>query len=153
MPYLLPMQAEKPHFCQLHLAAAVSSISFNRFDTSGWCRLETQRRGARCYVPVMQEGAFKQCADIRYVPRLAMRCIYISSAPSVMKPCSHVTCKTCTDTLVRPANQCVLCDKLLVEGDVLELKREGESLLSTYIHFVLGCYPRHGLRGRRDGRG
>jgi len=43
----------------------------------------------------------------------------------VMKPCSHVTCKTCTDTLVRPANQCVLCDKLLVEGDVLELKREG----------------------------
>jgi len=43
----------------------------------------------------------------------------------VMKACSHVTCKTCTDTLVRPANQCVVCDKLLAEGDALELKREG----------------------------
>ncbi|KAH9973995.1 hypothetical protein BGW80DRAFT_1304702 [Lactifluus volemus] len=43
----------------------------------------------------------------------------------VMKPCSHVTCKTCTDTLVRPANQCVVCDKPLAEGDILELKREG----------------------------
>ncbi|KAH9993328.1 hypothetical protein BJV74DRAFT_833540 [Russula compacta] len=43
----------------------------------------------------------------------------------VMKACSHVTCKTCADTLVRPANQCIVCDKLLVEGDILELKREG----------------------------
>ncbi|KAI0292854.1 hypothetical protein BC826DRAFT_1017122 [Russula brevipes] len=43
----------------------------------------------------------------------------------VMKSCSHVTCKTCTDTLVRPSNQCVVCDKLLAEGDILELKREG----------------------------
>lgn len=43
----------------------------------------------------------------------------------VMKGCSHVTCKTCTDTLVRPSNQCVVCDKLLAEGDILELKREG----------------------------
>ncbi|KAN0136871.1 hypothetical protein V8E53_005312 [Lactarius tabidus] len=43
----------------------------------------------------------------------------------VLKPCSHVTCKTCTDTLVRPANQCVVCDKQLAVGDILELKREG----------------------------
>ncbi|KAI0251884.1 hypothetical protein BJV78DRAFT_1125590 [Lactifluus subvellereus] len=43
----------------------------------------------------------------------------------IMKPCSHVTCKTCTDTLVRPAKQCVVCDKLLAEADILELKREG----------------------------
>jgi len=28
----------------------------------------------------------------------------------VSKPCGHVTCKTCTDTLVRPAAQCVVCD-------------------------------------------
>ncbi|KAF9564068.1 hypothetical protein CPC08DRAFT_705606 [Agrocybe pediades] len=26
------------------------------------------------------------------------------------KPCGHVTCRTCTDTLVRPAAQCVVCD-------------------------------------------
>lgn len=49
----------------------------------------------------------------------------------VIKPCSHVTCKTCTDTLVRPAKQCVVCDKLLAEADILELKREGESPLLT----------------------
>ncbi|KAH9171843.1 hypothetical protein EDB89DRAFT_1968987 [Lactarius sanguifluus] len=43
----------------------------------------------------------------------------------VLKSCSHVTCKTCTDTLVRPANQCVVCDKQLAASDILELKREG----------------------------
>ncbi|KAI0058435.1 hypothetical protein BV25DRAFT_1810656 [Artomyces pyxidatus] len=43
----------------------------------------------------------------------------------VMKPCSHVTCKTCTDTLVRPAKQCVVCDTQVGEKDVIELKREG----------------------------
>jgi len=48
----------------------------------------------------------------------------------VMKGCSHVTCKTCTDTLVRPGNQCVVCDKLLAERDILELKREGTGYAS-----------------------
>jgi len=41
------------------------------------------------------------------------------------KPCAHVTCKTCTDTLVRPAKQCIVCDTQLKEKDILELKREG----------------------------
>ncbi|KAI0049506.1 hypothetical protein FA95DRAFT_1556798 [Auriscalpium vulgare] len=43
----------------------------------------------------------------------------------LMKPCSHVTCKTCTDTLVRPAKQCVVCDATVSEKEVIELKREG----------------------------
>ncbi|KAF9457897.1 hypothetical protein BDZ94DRAFT_1272036 [Collybia nuda] len=43
----------------------------------------------------------------------------------VMKPCAHVTCKTCTDSLVRPAKQCVVCDAQLKEKDIVELKREG----------------------------
>lgn len=43
----------------------------------------------------------------------------------VMKPCAHVTCKTCTDSLVRPAKQCVVCDKQLKDKDIVELKREG----------------------------
>lgn len=43
-----------------------------------------------------------------------------------MKPCGHVTCKTCTDTLVKPAGQCVECDAKLTGGDVIGLKREGE---------------------------
>ncbi|EAU83936.2 hypothetical protein CC1G_10341 [Coprinopsis cinerea okayama7 len=41
------------------------------------------------------------------------------------KPCGHVTCKTCTDTLVKPSKQCVVCEKVLKDKDVLELKREG----------------------------
>jgi len=43
----------------------------------------------------------------------------------VMKPCAHITCKTCTDSLVRSAKQCVVCDTKLGEKDILELKREG----------------------------
>ncbi|KAL0567668.1 hypothetical protein V5O48_014332 [Marasmius crinis-equi] len=43
----------------------------------------------------------------------------------LMKPCAHVTCKTCTETLVRPAKQCIVCDKELAEKDIIELKREG----------------------------
>ncbi|ETW77515.1 hypothetical protein HETIRDRAFT_480192 [Heterobasidion irregulare TC 32-1] len=43
----------------------------------------------------------------------------------LMKPCAHVVCRTCTDTLVRPAMQCVVCDRELKPADVLELKREG----------------------------
>ena len=71
-----------------------------------------------------------------------------SLALSVMKPCSHVTCKTCTDTLVRPAKQCVVCDKLLAEGDVLELKREGEPPRPTFTtHTSSECSPGTGYAG------
>ena len=44
-----------------------------------------------------------------------------------MKPCGHVTCKTCTDTLVRPSKQCIVCDTQLKDKDIIELKREGIS--------------------------
>ncbi|KAH7104203.1 hypothetical protein BKA62DRAFT_693856 [Auriculariales sp. MPI-PUGE-AT-0066] len=52
----------------------------------------------------------------------------------VMKPCSHVVCKTCVDELVRPASSkadpkmpmaCVVCDAALKDKDLVELKREG----------------------------
>ncbi|RDB17393.1 Nitric oxide synthase-interacting [Hypsizygus marmoreus] len=43
----------------------------------------------------------------------------------VMRPCAHVICKTCTDSLVRSAKQCIVCDKQLKEKDIVELKREG----------------------------
>ena len=38
-----------------------------------------------------------------------------------MKPCGHVTCKTCTDTLVTPSKQCIVCDAKLGEKDIIEL--------------------------------
>jgi hypothetical protein len=72
-----------------------------------------------------------------YMVRLLIyRNAAFTSVLSVMKGCSHVTCKTCTDTLVRPGKQCVVCDKLLAEGDILELKREGWSLLPTHSYHL-----------------
>jgi nitric oxide synthase-interacting protein len=44
-----------------------------------------------------------------------------------MKSCAHVICKTCTDTLVRPAKQCIVCDDTLGEKDIIEMQREGET--------------------------
>lgn len=65
-----------------------------------------------------------------------------------MKGCSHVTCKTCTDTLVRPSNQCVTCDKLLAVDDILELQREGRFLLQFYCHrFFSEIFPGTGYAG------
>lgn len=43
----------------------------------------------------------------------------------LMKHCSHVVCKVCTDSLIRPAKQCIVCDKTLDDRDIIELRREG----------------------------
>ena len=42
-----------------------------------------------------------------------------------MKPCGHVVCKTCTDSLVKPAKQCIQCDVKLGDKDIISLTREG----------------------------
>lgn len=45
---------------------------------------------------------------------------------AVMKPCGHVVCKTCTDSLVKPSKQCIHCDVVLAgEKDIIPLTREG----------------------------
>lgn len=43
----------------------------------------------------------------------------------LMSSCSHVVCKTCTDTLVRPSSQCVVCDSPTPKEKIIELQREG----------------------------
>ncbi|KAJ7269776.1 hypothetical protein C8J57DRAFT_1607591 [Mycena rebaudengoi] len=74
----------------------------------------------------------------------------------LMKPCSHVVCRTCTETLVRPSpptskndakstsskdagagkdkeaesHACVVCDTRLRKKDIIELKREGTGFAS-----------------------
>ncbi|KAJ7127189.1 hypothetical protein C8R44DRAFT_874258 [Mycena epipterygia] len=74
----------------------------------------------------------------------------------LMKPCKHVVCRTCTDTLVRPSttlssssassplkeesssqkvseeetHACVVCDAKLKKKDIIELKREGTGFAS-----------------------
>ena len=45
---------------------------------------------------------------------------------TVMQSCSHVVCKTCTDTLVRPSSQCVVCDADASKNKIVELRREGQ---------------------------
>jgi len=68
----------------------------------------------------------------------------------LMKPCAHVVCRTCTETLVRPppttstspdngdlrkdngeeTHACVVCDTQLRKKDIIELKREGTGFAS-----------------------
>lgn len=43
----------------------------------------------------------------------------------LMRPCSHVVCKSCQESLVAPAKQCAVCDKQLSEKDSIQLSREG----------------------------
>ena len=54
----------------------------------------------------------------------------------MVKPCSHVVCKVCTDSLIRPAKQCIVCDKILNDHDIIELKREGAWPLFLLLCFV-----------------
>lgn len=50
----------------------------------------------------------------------------LSSYIVVIKPCSHVICKTCTDGFVMPSSQCVACDGPAKPKDIIELMREGQ---------------------------
>jgi hypothetical protein len=83
---------------------------------------------------VIMHGAYTKCLVSGLMAA-------IDFLPSVMKPCAHVTCKTCTDSLVRPAKQCVVCDTKLSEKDILELKREGARAISLcyciYLQFAV----------------
>jgi nitric oxide synthase-interacting protein len=89
----------------------------------GTLKLKDEERDAMC--PSCKKGLSNSVRIYGTSLNLQKLRIYPDSVLSVMKGCSHVTCKTCTDTLVRPGNQCVVCDKLLAKGDILELKREG----------------------------
>ena len=48
------------------------------------------------------------------------------------KPCGHVICKTCTDSLVRKAKQCIVCDTKVSEKELIEMKREGKGACWLY---------------------
>ena len=68
-----------------------------------------------------------------------------------MKTCSHVACKTCTDTLVKPSKQCTVCDKELVEKDIVEMKREGVFLSSAHWSAFMNVHYRNWVRWRWSG--
>ncbi|KAF7316958.1 RING-type domain-containing protein [Mycena chlorophos] len=46
----------------------------------------------------------------------------------LMKPCSHVVCRTCKETLMTTGDKCacIVCEKPLKQKEILELYREGK---------------------------
>lgn len=56
---------------------------------------------------------------------------YKANCALVMKPCGHVVYKTCTETLVKPSSQCVVCDSALGAKDIIEMQRDGQWRLSS----------------------
>ncbi|KAF9508154.1 hypothetical protein BS47DRAFT_1377781 [Hydnum rufescens UP504] len=52
------------------------------------------------------------CSNIRYVKL-------------VLIACSHVICRTCSDTLVRTSHQCAVCDKSAKDKEIIDMDREG----------------------------
>lgn len=95
------------------------------FDTSSSKDATRKEEGRDAICPSCKKGfsnsiiQFCECAiDVRRRRRA-------EELRVVAKPCSHVTCKTCTDTLVKPAKQCIVCDRKLGDKDIIELKREG----------------------------
>jgi nitric oxide synthase-interacting protein len=64
-----------------------------------------------------------------------------------MKSCAHVVCKTCTDSLVRPAKQCVVCDIVVNNEDIIELKREGTLQKRTWIRRLTNLAVGTGFAG------
>ncbi|KIJ99720.1 hypothetical protein K443DRAFT_160985 [Laccaria amethystina LaAM-08-1] len=66
--------------------------------------------------------------SVRFSPSFSLlrSFLFVLSADTLysMKPCA-LTCKTCTESLVRPVKPCIGCDTQLKEKDIIELKREG----------------------------
>ena len=64
-------------------------------------------------------------------------CDFSLNVTIVMKHCSHVVCKVCTDSLIRPTKQCIVCDKTLDDRDIIELRREGAQPACCCIFVLL----------------
>lgn len=142
---LIASQIERPDICKVYLSHR------------GKRRRHWVERPGRGGLSIVHEEAFKQCHHVLWVA-----CIFISSKPlidvPVMKPCSHVVCRTCTETLVRPetaasksssapkdegasrkeeTHVCVVCDVRLKKKDIIELKREGGLCILFSSSFII----------------
>ena len=135
MLWLIHSKAEKFNSRQIHVVLIILNKSFRGIGCS-WRGIEGEEGWAWTHMSIMQKKTFKQCSYIPWVllffaalqthtHTLTLPWLFLPIFCLVAKPCAHVTCKTCTDTLVRPAKQCIVCDSQLKEKDILELKREG----------------------------
>lgn len=60
----------------------------------------------------------------------------------VLRSCSHIICKACSDTLVRPSQQCSVCDKTAKDKDIINMEREGH-LFAEMISTISSDDPLH----------
>ncbi|KAI0688592.1 hypothetical protein BC835DRAFT_1284347 [Cytidiella melzeri] len=75
--------------------------------------------------PASEEGSKPKENELTAICPPCKKALSNSSLMFLMKPCGHVICKTCTDTLVKPSQQCVQCDKALLDKEIILLTREG----------------------------
>ncbi|KIL66056.1 hypothetical protein M378DRAFT_186154 [Amanita muscaria Koide BX008] len=94
------------------------SVKFTIFETNASSSKLSESTPAEGSASKVKEDGEPMCPSCK--KRLSN-----NSLIYVMKPCGHVTCKTCVDTLVRPSKQCIVCDTQLKDKDIIELKREG----------------------------
>ncbi|KAI0342225.1 hypothetical protein BDW22DRAFT_1357522 [Trametopsis cervina] len=90
------------------------------FDTSS-----NKPSGSLNSTPSGEETPKPKESDLTAICPSCKKTLSNSHLMFLMKPCGHVICKTCTDTLVKPAKQCIQCDKILSDKDIILLTREG----------------------------
>lgn len=100
-------------------------------------------------MPFLQEALIEQRPPISSVKTFFRRIWMLTGSPTdlVMRPCGHVACKTCTETLVRSSGECVACDQQLKPKDILDLRREGIQILDLVIETLLTLFSGTGFAG------
>ena len=87
---------------------------------------DTPRGRATTDMPIVQEAAVEQHVAASCVPTVLKALFFTDSCTdsyeTLRARCMRVIC---TDTLVTPAKQCIICDVKLGDKDVIELMREG----------------------------
>ncbi|KIY44222.1 hypothetical protein FISHEDRAFT_51883 [Fistulina hepatica ATCC 64428] len=105
------------------------SISLKNLSPVNFTMLDSKKGPADADASTKKDEASAMCPSCKKA--LSNNTISFQPiTPSVMRSCGHVVCKTCTDALVRPAGQCVVCDDVLKDGDIIEMKREGTGFAS-----------------------
>ncbi len=98
-------------------------VNFTYPSSSSDKKNDVDRRDAMC--PSCKKALSNSTLMFRALYLLFFLFYLLTSHNVVLSGCSHVVCKTCVDTLVRPSSQCVVCDKETPKESILPLQREG----------------------------
>ncbi|TBU37098.1 hypothetical protein BD309DRAFT_834673, partial [Dichomitus squalens] len=127
-----------------HPLIGVSAKSVQSIPTTE--RGKTHEPQSKTSLPmyVVQTAAAQQHSHASYVFIVSCLCSYqLTGARIVMKPCGHVPCKTCIDTLLIPEKRCIICDVKLEDKDFLELTQAREG--TGYVARGLAGASKRGL--------